>query len=133
MAVSPFSSPTQRAILPALFAFFAAGLADGAMLPFFPLWAEERAGVPVALIGVLFALYAGGELLAAPLIGGLADRIGRRRVLAGASLGVGTCFLLLGRAHHPLAVAAVLLGAGLFECVLHPTAAAVLALLDHYG
>ncbi len=45
--------------------FFCAGAADGALIPFFPLWASHDAHIPVALIGLLFACYAGGEILAA--------------------------------------------------------------------
>ena len=61
--------------------FFLAAVADGALMPFFALWALKIAHVEVAWIGVLFGCYAGGELFATPLIGGIADRIGRRRVL----------------------------------------------------
>lgn len=107
------------AIAALLFLFI--GIADGVMLPFFALWAQGDAGVPTAWIGVLFGCYAGGELLATPLIGGIADRIGRRPVLLMATLGVGGGFLLLSFCHGVMATAAVLLFIGVFESVLHPT------------
>ncbi|MEI9420527.1 MFS transporter [Mesorhizobium sp. Cs1299R1N1] len=104
-----------------LFLFFCAGFADGALVPFFPLWASSEAGIPVGAIGLLFGCYAGGELLAAPLIGGIADRIGRRPVLIASSLGVGAGFLALFFAHGVVATALVLLLTGICESVLHPT------------
>lgn len=75
--------------------FFLAGFADGTIVPFFPLWAQHIAGIPVALIGFLFGCYAGGELLATPFIGGIADRIGRRPVLIVSAAGVGIGFISL--------------------------------------
>ncbi|MEI9409314.1 MFS transporter [Mesorhizobium salmacidum] len=104
-----------------LFLFFCAGFADGALVPFFPLWASSEAGIPVGAIGLLFGCYAGGELLAAPLIGGIADRIGRRPVLIASSLGVGAGFLALFFVHGVVATALVLLLTGICESVLHPT------------
>jgi MFS family permease len=107
-----------------LFLFISIG--DGVMLPFFALWAQKDAGVPVAWIGVLFGCYAGGELLATPLLGGIADRLGRRPVLLASTAGVGLGFLLLSFCHGVLATAIVLLMIGVFESVLHPTAFTVI-------
>jgi MFS family permease len=107
-----------------LFLFISIG--DGVMLPFFALWAQKDAGVPTAWIGVLFGCYAGGELLATPLLGGIADRLGRRPVLMASTLGVGSGFLLLSFCHGVVATAAVLLLIGVFESVLHPTAFTVI-------
>jgi MFS transporter, DHA1 family, tetracycline resistance protein len=110
-----------------LFLFFVAGLADGVLMPFFALWAHRDAGVPLAYIGLLLACYAGGELLAAPFVGGIADRIGRRPVLMISSAGIGLGFLLLYIIHGAVAAAASLIVIGIFESVLHPTAATVIA------
>jgi MFS family permease len=107
-----------------LFLFISIG--DGVMLPFFALWAQKDAGVPTAWIGVLFGCYAGGELLATPLLGGIADRLGRKPVLLASTLGVGGGFLLLSFCHGVIATAAVLLLIGVFESVLHPTAFTVI-------
>jgi MFS family permease len=107
-----------------LFLFISIG--DGVMLPFFALWAQKEAGVPTAWIGVLFGCYAGGELLATPLLGGIADRVGRRPVLLASTIGVGGGFLLLSFCHGMIATAAVLLLIGVFESVLHPTAFTVI-------
>lgn len=123
-------SPSLIARLPAparisILLFFLAAVADGALMPFFALWALKVAHVEVGWIGVLLACYAGGELVATPLIGGLADRIGRRPVLLASSAGVGLGFMLLLLAQGPWAAAGCLLVIGVFESALHPTAATV--------
>lgn len=91
------------------------------LIPFFPLWASDEAGIPVGAIGLLLGCYAGGELVAAPLIGGIADRVGRRRVLIASSVGVGSGFIALFFVHGVVAAAIVLLLVGICESVLHPT------------
>ena len=96
-------------------------------MPFFALWARDRAGVPAGCIGLLLGCYAGGELLATPLVGGIADRLGRRPVLLASTAGIGAGFLLLCRARGALPAGLALLLVGVFESVLHPTAAAVVA------
>jgi DHA1 family tetracycline resistance protein-like MFS transporter len=120
--------------------FFVAGLADGTLLPFFALWARGEGGVPVEFVGLLLACYAGGELIATPVVGGIADRVGRRLVLLVSTVGVGCGFLLLFWSHGIIAAALSLLLIGVFESVLHPTAATVLAdsvpgpaLRDHFA
>ena len=118
---------TQRAALLGLFLFFCAGFADGVVVPFFPLWARGDAHIPVGLIGLLFGCYAAGEVVATPLLGGIADRAGRRPVLIISSLGVGGGFVALAFIHGTLLAAAVLLLTGIFESVLHPTISTVIA------
>ncbi|MFD2052405.1 MFS transporter [Mesorhizobium calcicola] len=110
-----------RPVLLGLLLFFCAGFADGVIVPFFPLWADGEANIPVGAIGLLFGCYAGGELVAAPLIGGIADRIGRRPVLIASSLGVGSGFVALFFVHGVAVTAVVLLLTGMCESVLHPT------------
>lgn len=112
---------TPRPALLGLLLFFCAGFADGVLVPFFPLWANTEAGIPVGAIGLLFGCYAGGELVAAPLIGGIADRIGRRPVLILSSLGVGAGFVALFFVHSVIVAAIVLQLTGMCESVLHPT------------
>lgn len=107
--------------------FFAAAVADGILMPFFALWAHKDAGIPIEYIGLLLGCYAGGELLATPFVGGIADRVGRRPVLLVSTCGVGFGFLLLYLVHGALAAAAALIIIGVFESVLHPTASTVIA------
>jgi MFS transporter, DHA1 family, tetracycline resistance protein len=108
------------------FLFFFASVADGTLMPFFPLWARNDAGIPVEYIGLLLGCYAGGELLATPFVGGIADRVGRRPVLLASTAGIGAGFLLLFFVPGAIATALSLLVIGVFESVLHPTAATVI-------
>ena len=96
-------------------------------MPFFALWAHKVAGIPIEFIGLLLGCYAGGELLATPFVGGIADRVGRRPVLLISTCGVGCGFILLYMVHGAFAVAAALIAIGVFESVLHPTASTVIA------
>lgn len=106
--------------------YLCAGFADGMVVPFFPLWAQSEANIAVGFIGLLFGCYAGGELIATPLVGGIADRIGRRPVLIASSFGVGLGFIALYFTHGVIEVACVLVGIGMCESVLHPTIASVI-------
>jgi len=110
-----------------LFLFFVAGLADGVLMPFFALWAQQDAGIPIEYIGLLLGCYAGGELLATPFVGGVADRVGRRPVLLISTAGVGIGFVLLYLTRGVVMAALSLIIIGMFESVLHPTAATVIA------
>lgn len=121
--LSFFRQPASIALL----LFLLVGFADGAMLPFFALWAQKDAGIPVGWIGALFGCYAGGEILATPFIGGIADRKGRRPVLLCSTLGVGVGFALLYLSHGVVQAACVLLLIGVCESVLHPTISTVIA------
>jgi MFS family permease len=87
------------------FLFFLASVADGTLMPFFPLWAHRDAGIPVEYIGLLLGCYAGGELLATPFVGGIADRVGRRPVLLASTTGIGLGFVLLFFASGAIAIA----------------------------
>jgi len=125
--IPPSGRGLPRPAVLGLFLFICAGFADGALVPFFPLWASSEAGIPIGAIGLLFACYAGGELVAAPLIGGIADRVGRRPVLILSSLGVGCGFIALFFVHGVVITAIVLLATGMCESVLHPTILTVIA------
>ncbi len=64
-----------------LSAFYAAAfLVTGAQLPFWPVWLAAR-GLGAREIGTLFAAAIWVKVIATPAIGGLADRLGRRRTM----------------------------------------------------
>lgn len=110
-----------------MFLFFAASVSDGILMPFFALWAHKIAGIPIEFIGLLLGCYAGGELLATPFVGGIADKVGRRPVLLISTCGVGCGFIFLYLVQGAFAVAAALILIGVFESVMHPTASTVIA------
>ncbi len=85
----------------------------GMILPLLPFYAQELRATP-ALIGWLFASYSLAQLVFAPLLGRLSDRVGRRPVLLG-SIVVGILAYLLfanGRSFVTLLLARSLAGAG---------------------
>lgn len=125
--LTSFFSSSPRGVTCAFGICACIGFADSVVLPFFALWAEHATHVVPALIGVLWGCYAGGELLATPFLGGIADRIGRRPVLIASLLGVGVGFVILTFCHNAFTAAFVLVGIGLFESVLHPTVFTVIA------
>jgi MFS transporter, DHA1 family, tetracycline resistance protein len=124
-SIAAFRS-APRAARVGSFLFFVASVTDGTLMPFFPLWARNDAGIPIEYIGLLLGCYAGGELLATPFVGGIADRVGRRPVLLASTTGIGAGFILLFFAPGVIATAFSLLVIGIFESVLHPTAATVI-------
>ena len=122
-ALLPFDRPAALAVL----LLFFVGFADGSILPFFALWAQSDAGIAMSFIGLLLACYAGGELIATPLIGGIADRIGRRPVIMTSTAGVGIGFAVLSFSHGLITAILLLLWIGICESVLHPTIFTVIA------
>ncbi|HVP22054.1 MAG TPA: MFS transporter [Anaerolineaceae bacterium] len=67
------------------------------ILPQLPYYAESFGAIPV-IIGLLVASYAAAQLIGAPLLGRLSDRIGRRPVLLLSVTGTFLGFILLGLA-----------------------------------
>jgi DHA1 family tetracycline resistance protein-like MFS transporter len=67
------------------------------ILPQLPYYAESFEATPV-IVGLLVASYAAAQLIGAPLLGRLSDRIGRRPVLLLSVTGTFLGFILLGLA-----------------------------------
>jgi DHA1 family tetracycline resistance protein-like MFS transporter len=72
-------------------------LGFGLILPLLPYYAETY-GATAVVVGLLVASYAAAQLVGAPLLGRLSDRIGRRPVLLLSVAGTLVGFLLLGLA-----------------------------------
>jgi len=70
-------------------------LGFGLILPLLPYYAEAYGATPV-IVGLLVASYAAAQLVGAPLLGRLSDRLGRRPVLLLSVAGTFVGFLLLG-------------------------------------
>jgi MFS family permease len=69
----------------------------GIVLPILPLWAE-RFGASPGTIGALVATYSAFQLVCAPLLGRLSDRVGRKPVLVLSLIGTAVGSLLTGLA-----------------------------------
>jgi MFS family permease len=82
------------------------------VVPMLALYLTRERGLSVEQAGLLVSLYGGGAVLAGPVGGALADRVGRRAVMvAGLWLGsVGMLFLGFSRGPGQIALAALLLG-----------------------
>ena len=96
------------------------------MLPFVILWARHDAGLSGSAAGLLFVAQAIGELTGGLIAGMLADRLGHRRILLTATIGMAVGYGSLFGIHHSVVAVAAFFIAGLFESAFHPT---VLALI----
>ena len=70
----------------------------GIIIPLLPFYAETFGASPF-VIGLLFASFSVSQLLAAPLLGELSDRYGRRPVLIFSLIGTALSFAMLAVAH----------------------------------
>ena len=101
--------------------------ADSAMLPFVVLWARHDVGLSGAIAGLLFLAQAAGELVGGLAAGVLADRLGHRRVLMVATVGMAAGYGSLFALRQPALAIGAFFVAGLFESAFHPTIAALVA------
>src|SRR6478609_3105788 len=70
----------------------------GIIVPLLPFYAESFGASPL-VIGLLFAVFSLCQLVAAPALGDLSDRYGRRPVLIFSLLGTVVSFVMLALAH----------------------------------
>jgi DHA1 family tetracycline resistance protein-like MFS transporter len=70
----------------------------GIIIPLLPFYAETFGASPL-VIGMLFASFSLSQLIAAPVLGELSDRYGRRPVLIFSLIGTALSFALLALAH----------------------------------
>src|SRR3954466_5461242 len=72
----------------------------GIIIPLLPFYAETFGASPL-VIGLLFAVFSLCQLLAAPALGDLSDRYGRRPILIFSLAGTVVSFVMLaGASHH---------------------------------
>lgn len=107
--------------------WFVQSLATNAMLPFVVIWAHRYAGLSGVWAGILFVGQAIGEFAGGVAGGGLADRLGRRRILLVSTTGMALGYGLLGVAVVPWLAIVLFLIAGVFESAFHPTVGALVA------
>src|SRR5256885_10936849 len=70
----------------------------GIIIPLLPFYAETFGASPL-VIGLLFAVFSLCQLLAAPALGDLSDRYGRRPILIFSLAGTVVSFLMLALTH----------------------------------
>src|SRR5213080_1304601 len=70
----------------------------GIIIPLLPFYAESIGASPL-VVGLLFAVFSLGQLAAAPVLGDLSDRYGRRPVLIFSLAGTVVSFVMLALAH----------------------------------
>lgn len=87
----------RRALLPIFLIVLVDILGMTIILPLLPFYAEEFGASP-RQIGLLVATYAGCQLVSGPLLGQLADRMGRKPLLLVSQVGTLIGFFVLGRA-----------------------------------
>jgi DHA1 family tetracycline resistance protein-like MFS transporter len=94
---------TKR-LLPIVLIIFTNILGAGVILPILPLYAEDQFGGTVPQVTLLSSSFFAAQFIAAPLLGRLSDRVGRRPVLLISQAGTVLAFILfifaapLGRA-----------------------------------
>ena len=70
----------------------------GVIFPLLPFYSEHFGATPL-LVGVLLASYSLCQFIAAPWIGRLSDRVGRKPILIASQIGTLAGFILLASAH----------------------------------
>ncbi len=74
-------------------------LGFGIIIPLLPFYATARGASPIT-IGLLFASFSVAQLIAAPVLGDLSDRYGRRPILIFSLAGTVVSFVMLALAHN---------------------------------
>jgi DHA1 family tetracycline resistance protein-like MFS transporter len=88
----------SRGSLPTLLGIVFVDMLGFAMIiPLIPFYAE-RFGASASVVGLLVASYAMAQLVGAPILGGLSDRVGRKPILMASLVGTSLGFLLFGLA-----------------------------------
>ena len=97
------------------------------VVPFLALYLTRERGFSVERAGLTVSLYGLGAVIASPLGGMLADRVGRRITLAG-GLWLGSVGMLcLGFAREPAVIAAAAFGLGIVGEIYRPAVSAAVA------
>src|SRR5215213_5342467 len=93
------SGPTvTRPLLVIFLTIFVNLIGFGIIIPLLPFYAETFGASPL-VIGLLFAVFSACQLVAAPALGDLSDRYGRRPVLIFSLAGTVVSFVMMAMAH----------------------------------
>jgi multidrug resistance protein len=93
----PRIQPGRRALLTVFLTILLDLIGFGMILPLLPFYAQEFQATPLQ-IGLLFSSYSLTQLVFAPLLGRLSDRVGRRPVLLASIAGGAASYLLFALA-----------------------------------
>ena len=91
------TAPRRRALLTVFLTILLDLIGFGMILPFLTFYAQEFQATPLQ-IGLLFSSYSLTQLLCAPLLGRLSDRVGRRPVLLASIAGSAVCYVIFALA-----------------------------------
>ncbi len=91
------TAPRRRALLTVFLTILLDLIGFGMILPFLTFYAQEFQATPLQ-IGLLFSSYSLTQLLCAPLLGRLSDRLGRRPVLLASIAGSAVCYVIFALA-----------------------------------
>lgn len=91
-------APVPRPFLIIFLTIFVNLVGFGIIIPLLPFYAQTFGASPV-VIGLLFAAFSISQLIAAPALGDLSDRYGRRPVLLFSLAGTVASFVMLALAH----------------------------------
>ncbi|MGD8865928.1 MAG: MFS transporter, partial [Anaerolineales bacterium] len=83
-----------KRLSPILLIIFTNILGAGVILPILPLYAEGQFGGTIPQVTLLSTAYFAAQFIAAPVLGRISDRIGRRPVLLVSQLGTVLAFVL---------------------------------------
>src|SRR5205085_10101626 len=95
---SDVDDPMTRPLLIIFLTIFVNLIGFGIIIPLLPFYAETFGASPI-VIGLLFAVFSLCQLVAAPALGDLSDRYGRRPILIFSLLGTVASFVMLALAH----------------------------------
>ena len=91
----PGSQPPKGALGAIFLIVFMDLMGFGIIIPLLPLYAAQYHASPLD-IGLLFSIYSACQFIAAPILGVISDRFGRRPVLIFSQFGSALGYLLLG-------------------------------------
>lgn len=99
----------------------------GFVVPFLTIYLTQELKLPLARAAVVVSLYGAGGLLAGPVGGLLADRLGRRTTLIGALITSAAFMVALGFARDPATIGVLALLIGFTTDTYRPAVSAIVA------
>jgi len=122
---------TYRSFVPQFWVLLAGTLINAVgfsfVFPFFTLYLTGRLGLTLTTVGGLITLYAVAGVVAQAAGGSLADRLGRKAMMALSTLGTSLLIAGLGAAHTLPAVGSLIVVMGFVNALFQPSSQAMIA------